>query len=94
MTKFHEKYNWLIFIALSLSVMMVDVDMTAVNIAINTMATSLSISLATAQWIVDGYTIAAASLIAFGGRCAPALVAEPAVHRRRLVADLVRGDFR
>lgn len=60
--------KWLLFYALTLSIVIVDLDMSAVNIALATMATELNLSLSTAQWIVDGYTIAAAALAALGGR--------------------------
>lgn len=64
-----NNHKWLIFLALALSVVMVDVDMTAVNLAIATIAKELQLTLPTAQWIINGYTIAATALIAFGGRC-------------------------
>ena len=60
--------KWWIFLALALSVMMVDLDMTAVNLAVVTMAKDLSLSLGNAQWIIDGYMIAAAALMTFSGR--------------------------
>lgn len=67
---FGVKQKWLIFIALACAAVMVDVDMTAINLAVHTIANSLSMSVATAKWVVDGYTIAAACLMAFGGSCA------------------------
>jgi EmrB/QacA subfamily drug resistance transporter len=60
--------KWVLFYALMLSIVIVDLDMTAVNMALATMATQLHLSLSTAQWIVDGYTIAAAALATLGGR--------------------------
>lgn len=62
----HSK--WLVFIATALAVMMVDLDITAANLALATIGKDLSISLANAQWIIDGYLIAAAALMPFGGR--------------------------
>lgn len=63
-----DKQKSMIFISLSLAIMMVDLDITAVNLAITNIANDLLISMSTAQWIIDGYMIAAASLTALGGR--------------------------
>ena len=60
--------KWIIFIALSLTIMMVDLDITAVNLALAVIAQDLTINLPTAQWIIDGYMIAAAACMALGGR--------------------------
>jgi DHA2 family methylenomycin A resistance protein-like MFS transporter len=60
--------KWLVFLALSLALIMVDLDITAVNLALAAIANDLSINLSTAQWIIDGYMIAAAALMALGGR--------------------------
>lgn len=60
--------KWLLFYALTLSIVVVDLDMTAVNLALATIANELHLSLSTAQWVIDGYTIAAAALAALGGR--------------------------
>jgi len=58
----------LIFLSLALAIMMVDLDITAVNLALADIAKELMINMSTAQWIIDGYMIAAASLTALGGR--------------------------
>ncbi len=63
------KHRWLIFVAIAISIFIVDVDMTAINLAVADIAHSLSMTLSSAQWIVDGFTIAAAAMMAFGGRC-------------------------
>ncbi len=60
--------HWWIFIAIAITVMMVDVDITAVNLAITQMAAQLHLNLSQAQWIINGYTIAAAAFMAFAGR--------------------------
>ncbi len=60
--------KWLLFSAFAIAIILVDIDMTAVNLALATIASELNTNLTTAQWIVDGYTIAAASLMALGGR--------------------------
>ncbi len=62
----HKK--WWLFLATALAIMMVDIDVTAANLALSTIAHDLHFGLSTAQWIIDGYMIAAASLMAFGGR--------------------------
>jgi len=61
-------YKWWIFIAAALAIMMVDIDITAANLALANIANDLRINISTVQWIIDGYMIAAASLMAFGGR--------------------------
>lgn len=60
--------HWWIFIAIAITVMMVDVDITAVNLAITQMAAQLHLNLSQAQWVINGYTIAAAAFMAFAGR--------------------------
>jgi len=57
----------LIFIGITLSVVMVDIDMTAMNIAIPMIAKDIGISIYGEQWIINGYLIAAASCMALGG---------------------------
>ncbi len=60
--------KWLVFIGAALAVMMVDVDITAVNLAITDMTKDLHLTISGGQWIVNGYTMAAACLMAFAGR--------------------------
>ena len=61
-------YKWWIFISLALSVMLVNVDLSAVNLAIPSITDDLNLTLNAAQWIINGYTIAAAALMAYAGR--------------------------
>ena len=68
----HIQRHWWIFLAIAITVMMVDVDITAVNLAITQMAAELHLTLSQAQWIINGYTIAAAAFMAFAGRLADA----------------------
>ena len=50
-----------------LSLLMIGLDDTTVSIALPTIAKSLNASVSGLQWIADGYTIALASLVIFGG---------------------------
>ena len=62
----NSRSRWLIFFGVALSIVMVDVDLTAVNLALPTISESLNIGLGVAQWVIDGYSMAIAVLIAFG----------------------------
>ncbi len=68
MSTLTTQQKWLIFAGLALSVVMVDIDITASNLALSTISQSLQMPLSSAQWLIDGYTMAAAALMAFGGR--------------------------
>lgn len=57
----------LIFSSLALAIMLIDIDITATNLLLSNIMRDLSLSLSNAQWIIDGYTAAAAALMAFGG---------------------------
>lgn len=61
---------WSIFAGLALVVFMLDVDMIAINLALPTIAHYFSLTLSQSQWLVNGYLIAAASLMIFSGRLA------------------------
>jgi EmrB/QacA subfamily drug resistance transporter len=69
----HASKKWVVFIACAIAVFMVDVDLTAVNLVLTNMASELHAPLSTMQWVIDGYMIAAAGLMAFGGRLADTL---------------------
>lgn len=60
--------KWIIFSAIALIVIIVDIDMTAINLALSTIASDFDMSLANAQWIVSGYMAASASLMTLAGR--------------------------
>ena len=47
------KEKWLLFSAFALAIVLVDIDITAINLALATIANDLNVSLTTAQWIVD-----------------------------------------
>lgn len=65
---FSQARTWLVFLAMGLTVFMVDVDMTAINSAMTSMAEELALNLSASEWVINGYLIAAASLMAFAGR--------------------------
>ena len=59
--------RWLILAVLCLSLLMVVIDNTIVNVALPTLSTELDASTTELQWIVDAYTLVfAALLLAFG----------------------------
>jgi EmrB/QacA subfamily drug resistance transporter len=59
--------RWWILAVLCLSVLLVVVDNTIVNVALPTISRDLSASTSALQWVVDGYTLAFAGLLLVGG---------------------------
>src|SRR5450432_1208710 len=59
--------RWWILAVLCLSVLLVVVDNTIVNVALPTMSRQLSASTSGLQWIVDAYTLTFAGLLLVGG---------------------------
>src|SRR3712207_6500983 len=59
--------QWWVLSVLCLSVLLVSVDNTIVNVALPTIGRELSASTSDLQWVVDGYTLAFASLLLLGG---------------------------
>src|SRR5215469_12921458 len=59
--------RWWILAVLCLSVLLVVVDNTIVNVALPTISRDLSASTEALQWVVDGYTLAFAGLLLVGG---------------------------
>src|SRR5215467_14612226 len=59
--------RWWILAALCLSVLLVVVDNTIVNVALPTVSRDLHASTEALQWIVDGYTLTFAGLLLVGG---------------------------
>jgi len=76
--------RWWILAVLCLSVLLVVVDNTIVNVALPTMSRKLSASTQDLQWIVDAYTLAFAGLLLVGGNLGDRLG-----RRRMLQAGLV-----
>jgi EmrB/QacA subfamily drug resistance transporter len=63
----HNSRRWWILAVLCLSVLLVVVDNTIVNVALPTISRDLSASTTALQWVVDGYTLAFAGLLLVGG---------------------------
>ncbi len=59
--------RWLVLAVLCLSVFLVVVDNTIVNVALPTLNRSLGASISSLQWIVDAYSLAFAGLLLAGG---------------------------
>ena len=59
--------RWWILAVLCLSVLLVVVDNTIVNVALPTISRDLSASTSALQWVVDGYTLSFAGLLLVGG---------------------------
>jgi EmrB/QacA subfamily drug resistance transporter len=62
-----QRRRWWILAVLCLSVLLVTVDNTIVNVALPTLSHDLSASTSDLQWVVDGYTLAFAGLLLVGG---------------------------
>jgi MFS transporter, DHA2 family, multidrug resistance protein len=62
-----ERRRWWILAALCLSVLLVVVDNTIVNVALPTISRKLSASTQDLQWVVDAYTLVFAGLLLVGG---------------------------
>jgi MFS family permease len=60
--------KWWIFFATSLVLVMTNIDYTAVNLALAPIANDLHANLSTLQWIINGYSSAAAACAVIGGR--------------------------
>ncbi|HEX8007136.1 MAG TPA: MFS transporter, partial [Trebonia sp.] len=76
--------RWWILGVLCLSVLLVTVDNTIVNVALPTISARLHASTEALQWVVDGYTLAFAGLLLVGGNLGDRLG-----RRRFLQAGLV-----
>src|ERR1700743_1998318 len=90
--------KWRTLISVSLGIMMVALDGTVVSVANPTIGRDLHASLADLQWVTNGYLLAVAVLLVFGGRLPPGALdrrADPvpgrAGHVRR---DDAAGDAR
>jgi EmrB/QacA subfamily drug resistance transporter len=63
-----EAHKWRTLISVSLGIMMVGLDGTVVSVANPTIGRDLHASLADLQWVTNGYLLAIAVLLVFGGR--------------------------
>ena len=62
-----ERRRWWVLGTLCLSVLLVVVDNTIVNVALPTISRDLNASITDLQWVVDAYTLAFAGLLLLGG---------------------------
>jgi MFS family permease len=62
--------RWLALAVIAVTVLMVILDATIVNIALPAVSTDLEISAATQQWIVTAYTLTFGGFLLLGGRIA------------------------
>src|SRR3712207_7371640 len=62
--------RWLALAVIAVTVLMVILDATIVNIALPAVSADLDISAATQQWIVTAYTLTFGGLLLLGGRIA------------------------
>ena len=76
--------KYLVLTAMIFAVAMLFVDQTIVAIAIPDIERSLSLSATGAQWIINGYLLALASLFALGGKLSDVLG-----HRRMVIVGIV-----
>jgi DHA2 family multidrug resistance protein-like MFS transporter len=60
-------HRWRVLAVLCLSVLLVSVDNTIVNVALPTLAAELSAGTSALQWVVDGYALVFAALLLLGG---------------------------
>ena len=66
MANTHDRRWWILGV-LCLSVLLVSVDNTIVNVALPTISRDLSASTSQLQWVVDAYTLVFAGLLLLGG---------------------------
>ena len=66
-TRTRPGQRWWILAVLCLSVLLVVVDNTIVNVALPTVSRDLHASTSALQWVVDGYTLSFAGLLLLGG---------------------------
>ncbi len=60
--------KWIVFTAVAIMVALVDLGVTAANLALTEIAGDLKSNLTSLQWVINGYMIAAATFIGFAGR--------------------------
>src|ERR1700747_3867112 len=65
-----SKSQWLALCAISAGFLMITLDATIVNVAFGAIGSDLGGAPSVAQWVVDGYTVAFASLLLLAGSLA------------------------
>jgi EmrB/QacA subfamily drug resistance transporter len=68
-----DRHRWLVLAICCMSLFVVGLDNTIVNVALPTIRTDLHASVSQLQWTVDAYTIVVASLLILGGSTADRL---------------------
>src|SRR5439155_16382010 len=66
----HERRPWSLLVLLSVAQFMVILDATIVNVALPSIARSLSFTAGSLQWLVTAYVLASGGLVLLGGRAA------------------------
>jgi EmrB/QacA subfamily drug resistance transporter len=66
----HERRRWSLLVLLSVAQFMVILDATIVNVALPSIARSLSFTPGALQWVVTAYVLASGGLVLLGGRAA------------------------
>jgi EmrB/QacA subfamily drug resistance transporter len=69
-TAAHERRPWSVMVLLSVAQFMVILDATVVNVALPSIARSLSLAAGDLQWVVTAYVLASGGLVLAGGRAA------------------------
>lgn len=69
-TPLSRKRRWLILAVCSLSVLIVQIDATGMNLALPSIARQMEASTGQLQWIIDAYLVVLASLLMFSGALA------------------------
>lgn len=70
MTQLTPRRRWLVLAVCCLSLLIVSLDVTALNVALPSIQHDLDSSVSGLQWTVDGYTLVLASLLMFSGSLA------------------------
>jgi EmrB/QacA subfamily drug resistance transporter len=68
-----DRHRWLVLSICCMSLFVVGLDATIVNVALPTIRTDLDASVSQLQWVVDAYTLVVASLLILGGSTADRL---------------------
>ncbi len=74
----------LVLTAVCLGQFMIQLDLTIVNVALPSIGQDLGASVSGLQWVIDGYSLALASLLLLGGR-----IGDRSGHKRVYLAGLV-----
>ena len=65
-----DSQQWLVLVVLCISLLIIVVDTTIVNVALPTLVRQLRADVSDLQWVVDGYTVAFAGLLLLAGTLA------------------------